>query len=356
MRESKPLVSVIMPAYNSEKYIGEAIESILNQTFDDFELIVIDDCCTDKTAEVVKQFEDDRIVFVQNKVNKGFLYGLNYGIEIAKGKYIARLDDDDISYPSRLQKQVDYLNTHDNVVLVGARIDRNVDGIIREQDITPVKTSNQIRFELLFENNSIAHSSFMMRKDVLDKFNVKYEIFKQVPDYHMLTCICKYGDLACLEETLVTYRIHPQQSTNIRSKRMRMDEFDNARCMYIESLPLLNEYKVILKKFVCRDLNGKQDCIDFQQAFEAYMDMCMLKKDSIEDNQCCQYVLREELIQQKHNWNLLKYYLGNEFKDRKWLCTRKGVKFVIKCIIGYNKNWFSTTIDYKNNHGDLYEV
>lgn len=349
MSNKEPLVSVVMPAYNSEKYIAEAIESILNQTFTEFELIVIDDCCKDATAQIVRSFDDDRIVFIQNEVNKGFLYGLNYGIEIAKGKYIARLDDDDTSYPTRLQKQVEYLNAHEDVVLVGTRIDERRNGELCEKPVTPIRTGNQIRFELLFGNSSIAHSSFMMRKSVLEKYNIRYEIFKQVPDYHMLTCICQYGNLACLEETLVTWRIHPQQSTNIRSKRMKTDEFDKARCMYIDSISLSEEHKLILKKAACRELNGRNDYRLFHQAFEAYKDMCMLKIDNDEDKRCCQHILHGELVKQRHNWELLLYYLFNDYKDNGWLHTRGGIEFVIKCIIRYNKRWYEPTIDYKKN-------
>lgn len=346
MCAKEPLVSVVMPAYNSEKYIAEAIDSILGQTFRDLELIIIDDCCQDHTAEIVESYTDDRIIFVQNKVNKGFLYGLNYGIKIARGKYIARLDDDDTSYPDRIQKQVDYLNEHEDIVLVGTRIDENRNGVLFEQQITPIRTSSHIRFELFYENGSIAHSSFMMRKEVLDKHNIKYEIFKQVPDYHLLTCICRYGELARLDETLVTWRIHPQQSTNVRSRRMKTDEFDKARCMYIETLALPEEHKRILKKAVCRELNGKADYDLFHEAFEKYADICKLDRQTREDVECCQYMLRGVLVNQRHNWSLLRYYMKNKYKDMKWLHTRLGVEFVIKCMAGYNKRWYQSTIDY----------
>lgn len=346
MNTKNPLVSVIMPAYNSEKYIAEAIDSILGQTFQDFELIIIDDCCKDHTAEIVRGYTDDRIVFIQNEVNKGFLYGLNYGIEIARGKYIARLDDDDTSYPDRLQKQVDYLDEHEDVVLVGTRIDEKRNGVICEQMVTPIGTSNQIRFELFYENGSIAHSSFMMRKEVLEKHHIKYEIFKQVPDYHMLTCICQYGDLARLDETLVTWRIHPQQSTNVRSRRMKTDEFDKARCMYIETLALTEEYKLILKKAVCRELNGKADYNLFHKAFEQYAALCNLDRKNKEDVRCCQFMLREVLVDQRHNPGLLRHYIKNRYKDAKWLRTRLGIEFAIKCMMGYNKKWYESTVDY----------
>lgn len=351
MNTENPLVSVIMPAYNSEKYIGEAIESILGQTLQDFELIIIDDCCKDHTAEIVKGYQDDRIIFIQNEVNKGFLYGLNHGIEIARGKYIARLDDDDVSYPGRLEKQVDYLNEHDDVVLVGTRINEKRNGELCEQRITPIKTGNQIRFELFYENGSIAHSSFMIRKEVLEKNQIQYEIFKQVPDYHMLTCICQYGDLARLDETLVTWRIHPQQSTNVRSRRMKTDEFDLARCMYVETLALSDEYKLILKKAICRELNGRADYSLFHKAFEQYADMCKLDRKRKEDVQCCRFMLRRILVDQRHNPSLLRYYMKNDYKDSQWLHTRLGVEFVIKCMIGYNKRWYQSTVDYTNTIG-----
>lgn len=349
MNENNPLVSVIIPAYNAEKYIGEAIESILGQTLQDFELIIYDDGCEDSTAEIVKKYTDNRIIFLQGEVNRGVVYGLNQGIEVARGKYIAMLDSDDVSYPERLQKEVEYLNAHENVVLVGTRITQKKDGVVCEQHASPVRTGNQIRFELLFQNGSIAHSSFMVRKAVLDQYHLRYEIFHYVQDYHMLTRISRCGDLACLEETLVTYRVHDQQATSYRSRRMKTDEFDRARCMYVDSLPLQKEHKSILKKLICRALYGRDDYELFRRAFEAYRELCQLRKDNEEDQACCRYILHRELTQQKHNLGLLRFYLTNEYRDRKWLHSRLGLEFVVKCIIKYNKRWYASTIDYMNN-------
>ena len=105
---------------------------------------------------------------------------------------------------------------------------------------------------------------------------------------------------------------------------------------------------MILKKLICRDLNGKNDYRMLHEAYEAYRDMCLLKKENEEDQQCCRYILRGELIQQKHNWALLGYYLRSEYKDKKWLCSPAGLKFVIKCIINYNKCWYASMVDYRN--------
>ena len=96
-----PKVSVLLPVYNAEKYLQEAIDSILRQTFTDFELLLINDGSTDGSEEVIRQYHDDRIVYIKNDGNKGLIYTLNRGIEAAKGTYIARMDADDVSLPER---------------------------------------------------------------------------------------------------------------------------------------------------------------------------------------------------------------------------------------------------------------
>ena len=97
----KSLISVLMPVYNVEKYLQEAIESILNQTYSNFEFLIINDGSSDKSGEIINSYNDSRIVYLQNNKNKGLVYTLNYGISLAKGEYIARMDGDDISLPDR---------------------------------------------------------------------------------------------------------------------------------------------------------------------------------------------------------------------------------------------------------------
>ncbi len=343
-----PKVSIIMPVYNSEKYVGEAIQSILDQTYKDFELIVIDDCCKDRSAEVIKQFKDERIIFVQNKDNRGFLYGLNYGIEIAKGEYIARLDDDDTAYPDRIEKQVNYLDSHKDIILLGTQINLLINGKITPKEFVPIYSSEEIKFSLLFGNYCIAHSSFMMRKKVLLDNNIRYEIFKQVPDHHMQLCMCRYGRLYCLEDVLVTWRIHPQQSTQVRSRIMKMEEEDRVRCIYIDSLDISVENKLILKQAICRDLCTKNDYNKFKNAFVEWgKDNCLILADK-GNKKCMQFVWRDMLLQQQRNVHALMGYLKSEFRDARWLFTKDGIEFMVKCIIKHNKRWFPTTYKYDN--------
>ena len=125
---NSPLVSVIMSVYNAEKFLNSAIESITNQTFTDFEFIIIEDCSTDKTLEILKEFKekDNRIKIIKKEKNegpKGFIKNLNVGLNMAQGKYIARMDADDISLPERFQKQVIFLENNPEISMVGAQID-----------------------------------------------------------------------------------------------------------------------------------------------------------------------------------------------------------------------------------------
>ena len=114
-----PTISVIMPVYNCFDYIQEAINSILNQTFSDFELIIIDDYSSDGTVDLIKKFNDPRIKLTVKSVNSGISNSLNYGLKIAKGKYIARMDGDDISFPDRFERQVKFMDLNPKVILCG---------------------------------------------------------------------------------------------------------------------------------------------------------------------------------------------------------------------------------------------
>ncbi len=115
-----PRITVIMPVYNCELYIKEAIDSILNQTFTDFEFLIIDDASTDKTVSIIKEYKDFRIQLIEKEGNKGISDSLNYGLKVAKGEYIARMDGDDISLPERFVKQVTFLDSNPDVILCGS--------------------------------------------------------------------------------------------------------------------------------------------------------------------------------------------------------------------------------------------
>ena len=125
-----------MPVYNAEKFLAEAIDSILQQSFSDFEFIIIDDCSTDSSVAIIESYKDARIRLYRNNVNSGISYSLNRGIELATTELIARMDADDVSYPQRLQIQYDYLLAHPECAMVSslARMITEEKGVIRIDD------------------------------------------------------------------------------------------------------------------------------------------------------------------------------------------------------------------------------
>ena len=119
-----PDISVLMPVFNSERYLKTAIESILNQTFQDFELIIVDDGSTDASENIIRSFESEKIFSYKNAGNIGLIATLNRGIDLCRGKYIARMDADDVSLPTRLEKQFNFLKKNPEYALVGSNAER----------------------------------------------------------------------------------------------------------------------------------------------------------------------------------------------------------------------------------------
>ena len=162
-----PLISVIMPAYNEEKYIAEAINSILTQTFSDFELLIIDDGSKDDTVKIVNTIDDTRVRLISLHENKGNRYAANIGLKEAKGKYIVRQDADDISYDYRLQKQFDFMESNPDVGLSGGGL--KIFGDAEGEQYFPT-SEDEINVSFLF-GNVVSQPTSIMRKDVITKYN-----------------------------------------------------------------------------------------------------------------------------------------------------------------------------------------
>ena len=201
-----PFVSVVLPVYNCPEYIHDAIESILQQTFVDFELIVIDDGSTDNTADIIETFTDPRIRFYSQK-NQGLAATLNRGLELSRGNYIARQDQDDISLPERFAKQVEYLESHLECGLVGtwAEIWRGEHRTGRKH-LHP-SDNITLKCELLFDNPFV-HSSVMLRKSVLEHVGgYCIDPDRQPPeDYELWSRIARDYQIANIPELLLVYR------------------------------------------------------------------------------------------------------------------------------------------------------
>ena len=122
IKANTPQITVLMPVYNGEKYLRQAVDSILNQTFKDFEFLIINDGSTDKTLAILQEYKNKRVKIINNKKNIGLTKSLNKGLKLAKGKYIARMDADDISLSNRLRKQIDFLDKHNKIGVLGTQM------------------------------------------------------------------------------------------------------------------------------------------------------------------------------------------------------------------------------------------
>lgn len=223
MNSNQPLISVIMPAYNAEKYIAETIESVLNQTFKDFELIILDDASSDKTKNIVLSYaqNDDRIVYVGKQCNHGPATLRNEGISLAKGNFIALNDADDLSETTRFEKQITVFNNHPNVAVCGSWIlnfGDNIDSYVFEAPQDP------IAIKLLFLSyNCLANSSAMFRKSCVENLEYQKE-FVPAEDYKLWSEVIVKQDFYIIQEALVHYRQHENNISKTKADNLAISD------------------------------------------------------------------------------------------------------------------------------------
>ena len=214
----KPAVSVIMPAYNAEKYIGEAIESIRNQTFQDWELIIVEDCSTDNTLSVIETYlQDPRIKLFRNEQNVGIAGSRNKAIRLSSGKYIAVQDDDDLSLPDRLEKQTAFLDTHTTISAVAGHwmmVDETGYQVLRLMEA--YRNPLYIKAHLLF-SYGIGNGSAMFRRDFVLLNNLFYrENMLGMEDFFFWIEFSKVGLISAVDSIVYKHRRHSAQETERR--------------------------------------------------------------------------------------------------------------------------------------------
>ena len=199
-----PQISVILSVYNGEKYLREAIESILNQTFGDFEFIIVNDGSTDSSREIIQSYNDKRIKILNNEKNIGLTRSLNKALKQARGKYIARQDADDISLPNRFKEQIKYFFEHPEVALLGTSI-YIIDeyGKIVGKKIALKNPGNE-----LLKTNQFSHGSVMFKKEVINRLGGYNELFIYRQDYELWLRTAKYYEVKGLTQILYKLRFH----------------------------------------------------------------------------------------------------------------------------------------------------
>ncbi len=213
-------ISVLMPVYNGEKFLKEAIEGVLNQLYKDFEFLILDDGSIDNSIKIAESFSDSRIKII--KLNhQGIVKALNEGLKISEGEYIIRADADDISLPDRFEKLLKYMEENREVAVCGSwAISINDKGeYTGEMKYPPIENSDIKKYALM--HNPFIHPSVIIRKNILNEVG-RYREFKHNEDYELWTRILSKYEGHNLPEPLLKYRVHQNQVTKKNNFQMRL--------------------------------------------------------------------------------------------------------------------------------------
>ena len=203
------IASILMPVYNGERYLPEAIDSVLAQSFADFEFIIVDDGSTDNSPDIIRAYKDKRIRYIRLPQHMGISHALNHGLQYAEGELIFRMDADDFCFPQRIQCQINFMRQHPDVSICGSDTELiDEDGMVIGH--RNVKEGDQrIKIVLFFGETSLAHPTVVMRKGFLKKHRVQYsESYLHAEDYELwcrCTAFCTFDNVP---EALVQYRHH----------------------------------------------------------------------------------------------------------------------------------------------------
>ena len=230
-------ISVIMATYNTEiPMLKEAVDSILNQSFGDFEFIIIDDGSTNDSVDYIRGITDNRVKIIRNPENLGITRSLNIGLREARGKYIARMDADDISMPERFEIEYTFMEKHPEVIVCGARIGI-IDGNSKvTKKASTAKTSEDMesyRVRMLFQNPGPIHPTAFMRHEKLIENHITYdEELRYAQDYGMWETTSHFGTIVILEEELLYHRRHGKQITTARREvQMQCDKMTQKKIL-----------------------------------------------------------------------------------------------------------------------------
>ncbi len=239
MSSSSPDITVLMSAFNAERYIIDSIESILSQTFTNFAFLIIDDGSTDSTAEIVESYRDPRIRLVRNQKNIGLTRSLNKGIKLAESDYIARMDADDISLPNRLEKQFQCFKSDPSLTLCASRMEVIDENGCPTGIIYPTISPSLLPWRLLF-GNQIPHTSVMLKRQALIELGGYAEWAKRSQDYELWARVNHQHKVLMIPDILVYWRDHSSNITQIDNQAQR----DTQREVVYQSLQRLTGFPI----------------------------------------------------------------------------------------------------------------
>lgn len=249
-----PEISVILSVYNGQDYLQEAIDTVLNQTFADFELIVVDDGSSDESASIVESCRDDRIRLVKNASNRGLVYSLNKGIELSRGRYLARMDADDLCVTTRFEKQFHFMEKHPEVGVCGAWFELFEDGSAHRRIIRFPVEDKGIR-ALMPVYSALAHPTVMIRKSALTDRQLSYPDCHRLEDYALWSFLLQHTKAHNFPEVLLFHRRHAR---------------NESRLLYRDILKRNKEVSVIHRRFF--QMNGVELNEEEAFAYSSFID------------------------------------------------------------------------------------
>lgn len=245
MKNENPLVSIVMAAFNEENYLHESINSILEQTYHNFEFIIINDGSTDNSEEIILSFKDPRIIYIKNDSNLKLIESLNKGLKIAKGKYIARMDADDISYTDRLEKQVAFMENNPETGISGAQL--SIFGDTNGTMTFPL-VHEDIQLYLLI-TSSFGNNIVIFRRNIMEQNGFLFpKGYLHSEDYKCWTRWIMNTTAANMDDVLVKYRSH-SSSVSIRHRSLQRETRNRIRAEYLAELFQLEKGSLIPENF-----------------------------------------------------------------------------------------------------------
>lgn len=243
------LVSVVLPVYNAVEFIGESIQSILDQTYSNFELIIIDDGSTDGSDLLCKKYAtlDQRVRYLSQS-NMGIVTALNIGIDNAKGQLLCRMDADDISLSDRIEKQVLEFVRRKNLVLLGSQV--LFTDFHRVSTLSNYPLNDKDCRERMVLGPCFAHPSVMIRMSIVNKYNIRYtDEYLYAEDYYMWVVLSSYGEVSNLNEVLLKYRVHNMQTSQMKSA-VQTNSHVMISCKYMDQKYGLEVDQKEMKSFI----------------------------------------------------------------------------------------------------------
>jgi glycosyltransferase involved in cell wall biosynthesis len=346
-----PIVSVIMPAFNAELYIKEAIESVLNQTYTDFELLIFNDASSDHTDDIVRSFSDDRIIYKLCNKKVGTAEIAILAMRIARGTYIARMDADDICLPNRFEEQVLFMETHPTIGICGTWYETfgTLNGVV---DLPT--SADEIKYALFF-GTPFGQPTVIMRKNLLSKHHLEYDNMYATEDYEFFERASLYFDCANIPKVLLKYRKH---NTQLTSTNWKKQYYEVGLIQSRRFLRALYTHDAIDKLWLENYFTGQSiPCEKWFAEIEKYRKRVVIENEknrlypqelfsraanklfssAFINKNLFNYYHTKYYQQQEYSLGLLRSFLREKYNPHIHLGMKLTFYFAIKCFLGYHK-------------------